>query len=47
MTVREMFDAIMPGWVERRRAQPEHATSAGTESRQAEDDAATPERSEG
>jgi Uma2 family endonuclease len=47
LTVRELFDAIMPAWVRRRSTQLNQAASAGDEVGLAEDDAAAPERSEG
>ena len=47
LTVRALFEAIMPKWVAQRKAQLDQATTAAAERSQADDDAAAPERSEG
>ena len=47
LTVRELFDAIMPRWVDPSRSQSDQATSIEAGGGQAEEDAAAPERSEG
>ena len=47
LTVRELFDGIMPKWVEQRKRQLDQAAPVDTMNDQAEDDAAAPERSDG
>lgn len=47
LTVRELFDAIMPRWVDQSRSQSDQATSPGSGDAGQADDAAAPERSEG
>jgi hypothetical protein len=47
LTVRELFDRIMPRWVQERKRQLDQTASTATARDQAEDDAAAPERSDG